>query len=163
MSRLHRFLNAKSVAVVGGGWASNVIEQLQKSDYDGQIWPVHPKKESVKGIKAYANLDSLPHAPDAVFLGVNRFQAIELTGQLSEMNAGGMICFASGFAEAEELGESESAKLIWKPNITSEVDLDGLSKVMRLVEALEDDDDVQTVTTNVDAPDDVMEAFAAQD
>ena len=59
-----------------------------------------------------------------------------------------------------ELGESESAKLIWKPNIQSEVDLEGLEKVMRLVDALEDDDDVQTVTTNIDASDEVMEAFA---
>ncbi|WP_281983921.1 YebC/PmpR family DNA-binding transcriptional regulator [Thalassorhabdomicrobium marinisediminis] len=59
-----------------------------------------------------------------------------------------------------ELGESESAKLIWQPNIQSEVDLEGLEKVMRLVDALEDDDDVQTVTTNLDAPDEVMQAYA---
>ncbi|WP_375280417.1 YebC/PmpR family DNA-binding transcriptional regulator [Pseudooctadecabacter sp.] len=59
-----------------------------------------------------------------------------------------------------DLGESESTKLIWQPNITSPVDLEGLTKVMKLVEALEDDDDVQTVTTNLDAPDDVMQAFA---
>ena len=59
-----------------------------------------------------------------------------------------------------ELGESESSKLIWQPNITSDVDLEGLTKVMRLVEALEDDDDVQTVTTNLDASDEVMQAYA---
>ena len=59
-----------------------------------------------------------------------------------------------------ELGESESAKLIWKPNISSEVDLEGLAKVMKLVEALEDDDDVQTVTTNIDASDEIMQAYA---
>ena len=62
-----------------------------------------------------------------------------------------------------ELGESQSAKLIWKPNISSEVDLEGLTKVMKLVEALEDDDDVQTVTTNIDASDDVMQAYAESD
>jgi len=59
-----------------------------------------------------------------------------------------------------ELGESESTKLIWKPNITTELDLEGLTKLMRLVETLEDDDDVQTVTTNVEASDEVMEAYA---
>ena len=62
-----------------------------------------------------------------------------------------------------ELGESTSAKLIWQPNIQSEVDLEGLEKVMRLVEALEDDDDIQTVTTNLDAPDEVMQAYAESD
>ncbi len=58
------------------------------------------------------------------------------------------------------LGESESTKLVWRPTTTTELDLDGLQKLMKLVEALEDDDDIQTVTTNFEAPDAVMEAFA---
>ncbi|NBD29292.1 MAG: YebC/PmpR family DNA-binding transcriptional regulator [Alphaproteobacteria bacterium] len=61
-----------------------------------------------------------------------------------------------------ELGEAESTKLIWQPQTTTEVDLEGLQKVMKLVEALEDDDDVQNVTTNFEAPDEVMEAYAAE-
>jgi YebC/PmpR family DNA-binding regulatory protein len=59
-----------------------------------------------------------------------------------------------------ELGESESTKLVWKPTTTTEMDLDGMQKLMRLIEALEDDDDVQRVTTNFDAPDDVMEQLS---
>ncbi|MCA1776735.1 MAG: YebC/PmpR family DNA-binding transcriptional regulator [Paracoccaceae bacterium] len=59
-----------------------------------------------------------------------------------------------------ELGESLSTKLIWKPVTTSEVDQDGFEKLMRLVETLEDDDDVQSVTTNVEASDEVLEAYA---
>lgn len=62
-----------------------------------------------------------------------------------------------------ELGDSETSKLVWVPNIQSELDLEGVEKLMRLVEALEDDDDIQTVTTNMDAPDEVMAAYAAQD
>jgi YebC/PmpR family DNA-binding regulatory protein len=58
------------------------------------------------------------------------------------------------------LGESESTKLIWKPNLTTEIDLDGLTKLMKLLDVLEEDDDVQTVTTNFEASDAVMEAFA---
>lgn len=58
-----------------------------------------------------------------------------------------------------DLGESESTKLVWKPNIATELDLDNLQKLMRLVEALEDDDDVQRVTTNFDASDEVMAQF----
>jgi YebC/PmpR family DNA-binding regulatory protein len=54
------------------------------------------------------------------------------------------------------LGESETAKLIWKPSTTTELDLDGMQSLMRLVDALEDDDDVQRVTTNFEASDEVM-------
>ncbi|MEE3358407.1 MAG: YebC/PmpR family DNA-binding transcriptional regulator [Pseudomonadota bacterium] len=55
-----------------------------------------------------------------------------------------------------ELGESESTRLIWKPTTTTELDLDGMQTLMKLVNALEDDDDVQRVTTNFEASDEVM-------
>ncbi|PTW49772.1 YebC/PmpR family DNA-binding transcriptional regulator [Rhodovulum kholense] len=56
-----------------------------------------------------------------------------------------------------ELGESESTKLIWKPGNTTEMDLEGMQKLMKLIDALEDDDDVQHVTTNFSASDEVLE------
>jgi YebC/PmpR family DNA-binding regulatory protein len=56
-----------------------------------------------------------------------------------------------------ELGESESTKLVWKPSTTTELDLEGMQKLMKLIDALEDDDDVQRVTTNFEASDEVME------
>lgn len=54
------------------------------------------------------------------------------------------------------LGEAQTTKLIWKPQNTTPLDLDGAQKLMRLVEALEDDDDVQVVTSNFDISDEVM-------
>ncbi len=57
----------------------------------------------------------------------------------------------------DALGESESTKLVWKPTTTTEMDLDAMQKLMKLVDALEDDDDVQRVTTNFEASDAVME------
>ncbi|MDQ7069774.1 MAG: YebC/PmpR family DNA-binding transcriptional regulator [Rhodobacterales bacterium] len=57
----------------------------------------------------------------------------------------------------KELGESVTSKLIWKPNMTTELDLEGMEKLMKLVDTLEDDDDIQRVTTNFEASDEVME------
>ncbi len=54
------------------------------------------------------------------------------------------------------LGETESTKLVWKPTTTTELGLDDMQKLMKLVDALEDDDDVQRVTTNFEASDEVM-------
>lgn len=56
-----------------------------------------------------------------------------------------------------ELGESSSTKLVWKPTISTEMDLEGMEKLMRLIDALEDDDDVQRVTSNFEASEEVME------
>ncbi len=57
----------------------------------------------------------------------------------------------------ENLGPSESAKLVWRPNVSTELDLEGMQKLARLIEALEDDDDVQNVTANFEVSDEVME------
>lgn len=54
------------------------------------------------------------------------------------------------------LGESESAKLVWRPQTTTELDLDAAQSLMKLIEALEDDDDVQSVTANFEISDEVM-------
>ncbi len=56
----------------------------------------------------------------------------------------------------EALGESDSTKLVWKPTTTTELGLEDMQKLMKLVDALEDDDDVQRVTTNFEATDEVM-------
>ena len=62
-----------------------------------------------------------------------------------------------GTALESKLGESVSTKLIWKPTMTTELDLEGMQKLMKLVDALEDDDDVQRVTSNFEASDEVMD------
>jgi YebC/PmpR family DNA-binding regulatory protein len=61
----------------------------------------------------------------------------------------------------EKFGEAEKVDLIWQPNTMSEIDEDQASSLMKLVEALEDDDDVQNVTTNMDVADDVLEKIMA--
>ncbi len=59
------------------------------------------------------------------------------------------------------LGESESTRLIWKPTTTTELDAENAARLMRLIEALEDDDDVQRVTANFELSDAVMAALSA--
>ena len=61
-----------------------------------------------------------------------------------------------------DLGESENTQLVWKPTTTTELGLESMQKLMRLIEALEDDDDVQRVTANFEASDDVMAQLAAE-
>lgn len=98
---LSRLFRPKSIAVIGGGaWCRLVIEQCQKMGFGGTIWPVHPKAEEVAGLPAFKDVDSLPEAPDAAFVGVNRFATIDVVRALSTRGAGGAVCFASGFLEA---------------------------------------------------------------
>lgn len=78
----------------------------------------------------------------------------------SEEDGHWIYCAMEDFAEVsdaleKELGEAKDTKLIWKPQSRTMVDLETAQKLMRLIDTLEDDDDVQTVTANFDIPDDV--------
>jgi transcriptional/translational regulatory protein YebC/TACO1 len=55
------------------------------------------------------------------------------------------------------LGEADSAKLAWKPQTVVEVDEANAATLIKLIDTLEDDDDVQTVWGNYDISDEVME------
>jgi YebC/PmpR family DNA-binding regulatory protein len=54
------------------------------------------------------------------------------------------------------LGEAESAKLAWRPAAEVEVHGDDAENLMKLIEALEEDDDVQTVWGNEKIPDEEL-------
>jgi acetate---CoA ligase (ADP-forming) len=103
MTRLSRLLRPKSIVVFGSVWAENVVEQCRKMGFSGPVWPVHPTKPVIGGLKAYASLKHLPGIPDAAFIGVNRHATVDVVAELSAMGAGGAVCFASGWTEAGEV------------------------------------------------------------
>ncbi|MBN9025026.1 YebC/PmpR family DNA-binding transcriptional regulator [Kaistia sp. MMO-174] len=61
----------------------------------------------------------------------------------------------------ETLGEPESVKAIWKPQNLVPVDEEKAVGVMKLIDALDDDDDVQNVYTNFEVSDEVMQKLTA--
>ncbi len=59
------------------------------------------------------------------------------------------------------LGAAESVKAIWKPQNTIEVDEEKATSLMKLIDTLEDDDDVQNVYSNFEVSDEVMAKLSA--
>jgi transcriptional/translational regulatory protein YebC/TACO1 len=53
----------------------------------------------------------------------------------------------------------ESAEASFQPSVTVPVDLEGARKVLKLLDALEETDDVQDVYSNVDISDEVAAAL----
>jgi YebC/PmpR family DNA-binding regulatory protein len=59
------------------------------------------------------------------------------------------------------LGEAESVKAVWKPQNTIPVDEEKAQALMKLIDNLEDDDDVQNVYSNFEVSDEVMAKLSA--
>jgi YebC/PmpR family DNA-binding regulatory protein len=66
----------------------------------------------------------------------------------------------AGALEAK-LGEAESVRSIWKPNLSTQVDEDAAQSIMKLIASLEDDDDVQNVYANFEFSDEVLKKLTA--
>ena len=70
--------------------------------------------------------------------------------------------FAVRDALEARFGPPEAAKLDWRPNVTITLDdAERAAALVKLLDALEDNDDVQTVYSNAEIPDAVLERLAA--
>jgi len=109
---LERFVKPRSIAVFGGYQAQEVIRQSDRMGYEGEIWPVHPKKDEILGRKVFRSVADLPGSPDAAYVGVNRNLTIDIVRDLAARDAGGAICYATGFTEAGEEGSELEKQLL---------------------------------------------------
>jgi len=107
-----RLLKPRSIAVFGGAQAQEVIRQSDRMGYKGEIWPVHPRKTEILGRAVYRSVEDLPESPDAAYLGVNRHLTVDIVRDLAARDAGGAICYATGFAEAGEEGSELAERLL---------------------------------------------------
>ena len=109
---LARLLRPKSVAVYGGRYAEAVIAQCEAMGYEGDIWPLHPTRDAILGRPCARSAADLPEPPDAAFIGVNREASVAIVRELSAVDAGGAVVFASGFGETGKEGAALQAELV---------------------------------------------------
>jgi YebC/PmpR family DNA-binding regulatory protein len=64
-------------------------------------------------------------------------------------------------ALAERLGEPREVSVVWRPQTTAAVDEEKATTLMKLIDVLEDDDDVQKVFANYEMSDEVAQKLAA--
>lgn len=109
---LARLLSPRSIAVVGGREAAEVVRQCEAIGFAGPIWPVNPRHSEVAGRQAFASVADLPEAPDVAFVAVPREATIDVVAALSARGAGGAVCYASGFAEVGAEGAALQHRLV---------------------------------------------------
>ena len=64
-------------------------------------------------------------------------------------------------ALSAKLGEAVTVKVVWKPQTMTPVDEETAQTLMKLIDALDEDDDVQNVFTNFEVSDEVMKKLTA--
>lgn len=101
------------MALIGGGWTDAVAAGNAAIGYRGQIWRVHPTRESTENCRYYRSVDDLPDSPDQAFIAVPASEAIGVAAALERRKAGGFVCFASGYSElGTEAGRALTTALV---------------------------------------------------
>ncbi|MGH8687242.1 MAG: acetate--CoA ligase family protein [Burkholderiales bacterium] len=111
-AELERLIAPRSIAVVGastraGAFGMRTLENL--AGFEGEVFPVNAKYESVAGRKCYPSLTALPRAPDCAVLVVPREAAEAAVEEAAAASAGGVIVYASGYGEMarEDAGKAQ--------------------------------------------------------
>ncbi len=109
---LKRLLAPRHLAFVGGRSMARALKRCAEGGFGGELWLVNPQHDSLEGIPCVARVADLPYAPDAVFIATNRELTLQCVAELAARGAGGVICYASGFAESGEEGRQLQQRLL---------------------------------------------------
>jgi len=120
---MNSIMRPDSVAVIGasaedGKIGNSVMKNLINGGYQGKIYPIHPKADSILGHKAYKSVkDVLEKIDVAVFAIPAKFVAGALI-ECGEKGITGAVLIPSGFAETgNEEGQLEIQEIGRKYNI----------------------------------------------
>ncbi len=107
LASMNRIMKPKAIAVIGasneeGKIGNSVMKNLINGGYQGSIFPVNPKSDTVLDLPAYKSITDVPDDVDvAVFAVPAKFVAAALE-QCGEKGVAGAILIPSGFAETGE-------------------------------------------------------------
>ena len=85
--------------MIGGEQARRAIVQCDRLGFSGEIWPVNPNRKQMESRVCFPSVEDLPQIPDAAFIAVPSESTVETVRYLEELGTGGVVCYASGFAE----------------------------------------------------------------
>ena len=112
---LDPLLNPRSIAVIGasaqGGRATGAVRNLQELGYAGAIYPVNPKYDEVLGLACYPRLAAIPGPVDLVCIGIPSEHVVAVLAEAHAKGVRAAVIFASGYAEAGEVGRSRQREL----------------------------------------------------
>ena len=107
----------RSVAVVGasrtpGKAGFNILENLLRLGYEGQVYPVNPKAEEILGLKAYPTVDQIPGQVDAAIIATPAPVVVEVMRDCARKGVKAAIIVSSGFSEESEEGRRLEEEVI---------------------------------------------------
>src|SRR5437868_10840618 len=110
---IHAMLHARNIVVVGatdkpGNYAERIWNNLVKYQYEGGMFPINARRDTIWGVKCYKDFNDLPDKPDHVLVLVPARFAVQGIRDAAAAGARSATIVTSGFSE---LQDDESQRL----------------------------------------------------
>src|SRR5690242_5985464 len=107
VKRVHAMLHPRNIVLVGatdkpGNYAERIWNNLVKYGYEGGLYPVNAKRETIWGVTCYKDFASLPEKPDHVLVLVPARFAVQVIRDAAAAGARSATIVTSGFAELQD-------------------------------------------------------------
>ncbi len=94
----------QSVAVIGatekaGSVGRNILRNLITSPFGGTVFPIHPSRPSVQGIKAYPSISAVPEAVELAVIATPAPTVPGIIKECAQAGVRGAIIISAGFRE----------------------------------------------------------------
>ncbi|HEU4987049.1 MAG TPA: CoA-binding protein, partial [Rhizobiaceae bacterium] len=114
-------LSPRSVAVIGASedltkFGGRIFKLLVQHRYDGAIYPINPKRESLLGIKAYPSIDATPTPPDMAVMAVPRDSVKAAVAACAAAGTKATIVITSKFSDAGDEGAALEREIVETAN-----------------------------------------------
>lgn len=114
---LDPLIRPRSLAIIGASddrtrIGGRPIAYMQARGFDGALWPVNPKRDTVQGLPCFADVAALPGTPDVGLIAVPGAAALDAVEALGARGTKAAIMFTAGFAEVGEEGAAMQDRLV---------------------------------------------------
>ena len=114
---LRIFFEPKSVAVVGASRApgkigNNILRNILKLGYQGDIFPVNPGAGEIEGLRSYPSVATIPEAVELAVIAIPAQFVLDVMRDCQRKAVKGVVVISSGFAEAGREGVERQRELV---------------------------------------------------
>ena len=107
VKRIHAMLHPRNVVLVGatdkpGNYAERIWNNLIRYQYEGGLYPINTKRETIWGVPCYKDFASLPDQPDHVVVLVPARFAVQVIRDAAAAGARSATIVTSGFSELQD-------------------------------------------------------------
>lgn len=112
----NRIFRPTRIAVIGASEKEAsvggiVLRNLLAGGFEGDVYPVNPKHDTVRGLKCYERVSQAPEPVDLALIATPASSVPDLVADCGQSDVGGVVIFSAGFGEVGEESEELTGKL----------------------------------------------------